>query len=333
MIEGQKRFTCSSCLVVFPGFEEQRAHYQAEWHRFNLIRKVKGHPPVTEAQYAEYLSKLDSNSQPEPIHKQPKRASDPLHLPKSEEEAERIYASRLEKKLDLESDCIFCSSHKSTTFAENLEHMTIGHGLYIPDLEYLCDLRGLMEYLAEKVAVGFCCLYCEERRSPFQSLEAVRRHMADKSHLRIRFDDDGTSELSEFYNWDRQQQACAPGLADSDWSDVDEEAAESDALVTPDGTELVLPSGSMRIGNRAYSRYYRQRLGHDSDDELEAGGLARSRALRRYEKPEDRLLAVARHSSEEKRDQKFELSRRLEQELALGVKANKLQPHFRLQIR
>ncbi len=52
--------------------------------------------------------------------------------------------------------------------------MTTIHSFFIPDIEYLQDLDGLVSYLREKTTVGAVCLYCER---PFSSLEAVQAHM------------------------------------------------------------------------------------------------------------------------------------------------------------
>ncbi len=55
--------------------------------------------------------------------------------------------------------------------------MTIEHGLFIPDLEYLIDCQGLIKYLAEKVSVGNLCLWCNGKGKAFHSMEAVQQHM------------------------------------------------------------------------------------------------------------------------------------------------------------
>lgn len=59
----------------------------------------------------------------------------------------------------------------------NLHHMTHSHGFFVPDLEYLSDLEGLISYLADKISVGFTCLYCNGKGKSFWSLEAVQTHM------------------------------------------------------------------------------------------------------------------------------------------------------------
>lgn len=46
------------------------------------------------------------------------------------------------------TDCLFCSHH-SHSLSKNVAHMTKEHGFFIPDIEYLVDLRGLVAYLGE----------------------------------------------------------------------------------------------------------------------------------------------------------------------------------------
>lgn len=51
------------------------------------------------------------------------------------------------------NDCLFCMHH-SHNFIKNLEHMTIVHSFFIPDIEYCSDLNGLLRYLGEKISDG-----------------------------------------------------------------------------------------------------------------------------------------------------------------------------------
>lgn len=47
-------------------------------------------------------------------------------------------------------------------------------------------------------------MYCNERCHPFKSLEAVKKHMEDKSHCEARYgdrDEDEEVELEEFYDY------------------------------------------------------------------------------------------------------------------------------------
>lgn len=44
---------CSSCMTSFEDAAQYRSHCKSEWHNFNLKRKVKSLPPVSEDEYKE----------------------------------------------------------------------------------------------------------------------------------------------------------------------------------------------------------------------------------------------------------------------------------------
>jgi pre-60S factor REI1 len=266
-----------------------------------------------------------------------------LYLDKdaTEEEIEAALQSKLSISRRLKpEDCIFCNQSLGS-FEENMEHMIEDHGLYIPDLDFVEDLPGLMAYLADKVGVAFCCLYCPVAVQPFQSLEACRRHMLDKGHLKIRFDEEGMQELADFYNWEEVQSDDD----DEDYIDIDEELEDGDEyddsvdeqegalIISPDETELILPSGK-RLGHRDYRRYYRQNL---------IQRVESSRPTRRSEhqaliaRMSDSYVAAGLMQPAEQRkfiiDQRRDAERKKEWDQRLGARNNGLQEHFRLQLR
>lgn len=169
------------------------------------------------------------------------------------------------------SSCLFCSN-ESSSIDQNLAHMASTHSFFIPDVEYLIDLPGFISYLGEKIAVGSACLYCSSRGKEFRSLDAVRKHMIDKSHCKIAYEsEEDRLEYSDFYDFSG---SYPPGNKsdEEDWEDVDE-IDQADEVVddlsetegSPDNQitygdtdyELVLPSG-VRIGHRSMRRYYAQ---------------------------------------------------------------------------
>ena len=98
--------------------------------------------------------------------------------------------------------CLFCAHTPSSTFEDNLTHMSSEHSFFIPDAEYLVDPTGLVTYLGEKVAVGNMCIYCNGRGREFRTLDAVRKHMVDKSHCKIAYDTEKDMlEMSDFYDF------------------------------------------------------------------------------------------------------------------------------------
>jgi pre-60S factor REI1 len=205
---------------------------------------------------------------------------------------QRLAASR--RRLQV-TDCLFCNS-AFPLLEENLTHMASTHSFFIPEAEYLIDLPGLIGYLGEKIAIGNACLYCNRhdgKGREFKNLDAVRKHMIDKSHCKIAYSsEEDQLELGDYYDF-TSSYPDAKQPADDDegeWEDMDEEdeevaedaevidvegsseppdsdtAEEDDDEIPPSQvtygdshTELVLPSGA-RIGHRSMKRYYAQRF-------------------------------------------------------------------------
>lgn len=144
--------------------------------------------------------------------------------------------------------CLFCSM-VSTDFDTNLKHMTIAHGFFLPDIEYLEDAPGLVVYLAEKIE-DCICLYCNGRGKEYKSQNAVRKHMLDKGHCKMAYDEsENPQDLLRFYNF-------------GSMSEQDFEAATVDVVPNVED-EIVLESGN-RLGHRRFMRYYRQNLRRSS---------------------------------------------------------------------
>ncbi|KAJ2893996.1 pre-60S factor rei1 [Coemansia aciculifera] len=187
-----------------------------------------------------------------------------LHQATTEEEVIKL----LEKKkaaaprLSPDSDCIFCP-HQSTSFESNMEHMSLAHSLFVPDLEYIVDLRGLIKYLADKVSVANVCLHCNGRGRALQSLEAVRRHMLDKGHTKIAYETEiDILEISDFYDFSSTYPDAEEHDADMQLDLVKgggRQGMPSASCLEEEDGELVLPSGA-RIGHRSLQRYYKQAI-------------------------------------------------------------------------
>ena len=184
------------------------------------------------------------------------------------------------------TSCLFCPHHSSSV-EDNLTHMSVTHSFFIPDMEYLEDLQGLLTYLGEKVAVGNVCLFCNGKGREFRTIEAVWKHMSDKGHCKIAYDEEKDRlEISDFYDFSSSypdavkqgKKAAGPrrrsGSDEEEWEDVDDDGeadeivdeglsdAEEDLPVSQitygdTNYELVLPSGA-RIGHRSMRRYYAQ---------------------------------------------------------------------------
>ena len=220
-------------------------------------------------------------------------------------------------------ECLFCP-HVSEDMERSLKHMSYAHGFFIPDLEYLVDLKGLLEYLCYKVGEERSCLYCNTSRT-FYSTEAVQHHMVDKSHYKLFFEGDSALEYAEFYDYTKSY--SKPG--EEEGKSVEEDGD----LPVPDNTldvnedlELVLPSGS-KLSHRAMRHYYKQRLPtlEQRTSSVVTRLMAQYRAI-------GWKGAEGEVGKKRVMDETTRLRMQQRRQLKLATKANKQQPHFRPQV-
>eukprot|EP01087_Luapelamoeba_hula_P023775 TRINITY_DN8809_c0_g2_i2.p1 TRINITY_DN8809_c0_g2~~TRINITY_DN8809_c0_g2_i2.p1 ORF type:complete len:363 (+),score=70.46 TRINITY_DN8809_c0_g2_i2:28-1089(+) len=340
-------FTCNTCRMVYPDGESQRDHYRSAWHCFNLKRKVAGLGPVVESVFNEKVGQLKEAQNPRPVkHTAPTHTkSAPTsasndgpktnnttttpttsvqptnELPTIEEKnetsehqptEEELIQERLRTAKAIPTHVSFFDNHVSADVESNLEYMRKHYGLFIPEIDYLVELDGFMEYLGQKVGIGYACLWCQKE---FRSMTAAQRHMVDKSHCKISFYDH-EEEFEDFYDFSKGE---------------DEENGKGKELVTVEdddaplvhltstGGELVLPSGTA-IGHRSLRIYYKQRLrGEDTRLCVLANKLAHQYRDLGYE---THLASRLHHETKAHH-------RAMDSSMRLGIKANKLPKYMR----
>ncbi|KAL1924791.1 uncharacterized protein VTP21DRAFT_4445 [Calcarisporiella thermophila] len=333
---------CVACGKVYSSENAYNNHLQSRKHK------------EAEIKYEQRVSKNGQETEarkPAEAREQPKDASTlekkpvPQAITEATTEAEML--DIIDKKIEAavrleETDCLFCT-HQSSTFEKNIEHMTVSHSFFIPDIEYLVDLSGLIKYLGEKISVGNLCIYCNGRGRQMNSLEAVRKHMADKGHWKIAYDtEDDVVEIADYYDFS----SSYPDAMETDGDGV-ELPSTGGVQLAEDEMELILPSGN-RIGHRSLHRYYKQSL---RPTQLERDSAAIGHLITHYEnegmvgsesggnkrkQPRARGLLSDRAYNEihirKTHDQFRERRNHLDFDSRIGCKANKLQRHFRAQI-
>ncbi|XP_076929794.1 cytoplasmic 60S subunit biogenesis factor REI1 homolog 1-like [Bidens hawaiensis] len=159
------------------------------------------------------------------------------------------------------TSCFMCDKeHK--TIESCMVHMHKHHGFFIPDVEYLKDPSGLLTYLGLKVKRDYICLYCNSNCQPFNSLEAVRKHMVAKSHCKVHYGDDDEeeeAELEEFYDYSSSYvDANGNQLVSSDGTNngIELGSGGSELIITTVTDDII---STKAIGSREYLRYYRQK--------------------------------------------------------------------------
>uniref|UniRef100_A0A672FTA8 Cytoplasmic 60S subunit biogenesis factor ZNF622 n=1 Tax=Salarias fasciatus TaxID=181472 RepID=A0A672FTA8_SALFA len=228
------------------------------------------------------------------------------------------------------TDCLFCSHH-SRSLLKNVAHMTKVHSFFIPDVEFLVDLKGFVQYLGEKVGAGNVCLWCNEKGRSFYSTEAVQSHMTDKSHCKLFTDGDAALEFADFYDF----RSSYPDRKEGEDAVMDDDELPDDkALEYDDDTlELTLPSGA-KIGHRSLMRYYKQRFGAERAVALSHNRNAVGRVLRQY-----KALGwggdagKADFRSRTQKDMKYVQLMKSKWALKMGMNHNATrQKHFRCQV-
>ncbi|KAF0528296.1 C2H2 type zinc-finger-domain-containing protein [Gigaspora margarita] len=378
-IPRSKFYTCLACQVTFNTAQDQRNHYGTDWHRYNLKRKVVELPPVTynvfeqkvlaqQAQskdadekasfsaecasckktyYSEnaYANHLRSNK-----HKvaEIKAVQDGGVLAKKTTLSARKDEENMQEEFKLtEVDCLFCAQ-KSESFETNLTHMTRAHSFFIPEIEYLVDLQGLIKYLGEKISVKNLCLYCNGRGKGLKSFEAVRQHMMDKGHCKIAYErDEDIMEVSDFYDFTSsypvEEGSEEWENIDDEWEDIEEDNDDENDdvkilrgdLLNDDDIELILPSGA-RIGHRSLRRYYKQNLRPEENrDSIIINRLITQYGSNiDYHRRSGGVLLAKGHAKHAQYYIATFQDKRLHDDFdtRVGIKANKLQRHFRAQI-
>ena len=152
--------------------------------------------------------------------------------------------------------CLFCSQ-SFDSISDSTSHMHRQHGFFIPFPKQLASVDGLLQYLGEKVGIGHCCVYCSAR---YGSTSAVRQHMREKSHCKIRLDtEEDEEEYSDYYDFSATDKAG------------EGEARSGRRLAgMTDAGELLMTDGST-IGHRQYQRVYQQNVRvRDEEEETQA---------------------------------------------------------------
>lgn len=215
------------------------------------------------------------------------------------------------------NNCLFCSHHSRSLY-KNLQHMTAAHSFFIPDIEFVVDLKGLLLYLGEKVCQGFICLWCNDEKKTFQSLEATQQHMCDKGHCKILHEGKTLMEYYDFYDYS------------SSYPDNEELCVAIESNVLDDASfELVLPSGAT-IGHRSLAVYYKQSLNSTKNKQNTTQkkinkiishykGLGYTAENKEVIKKKARDIQYMHHVIKKYNTQ-------------LSFKANKMQHHFRHQV-
>ncbi|EJU04359.1 hypothetical protein DACRYDRAFT_48482 [Dacryopinax primogenitus] len=314
-----KDTTCEICKKVYGSEGAFRAHMTSKKHRENELQAAialsmkQQNGDIVEKKEEEQIDQVPSYRAPaDEVPSAPEAATTPkqphptraptTRTPQADDDmdTDEEVEQTLEEKLAAArthlspSSCLFCTVASSSMQA-NLDHMSSIHSFFLPDSEYLADISGLLGYLAEKVAIGNVCLYCNGRGRAFHSLHAVRKHMVGKGHCKLAYDtEEDRSELGEWYDFAKSytkkskkektakkvviEEEVEGGdeegdeeMGEQEWEDVSDDG-EADEIIEVSGSEVEDSSESdderpqITFGNTPYELVLPSgaRIGHRS---------------------------------------------------------------------
>jgi len=290
---------CTACRITLGSQEECKLHYKSEFHTYNIKRKLVKLEPVSYELFVQKKQESENLMKASNFAAKCTCCGKTFNSQKAYEEhvsskKKKPRSNQSEPEIHPLNSCLFCNL-MSESLDENLKHMLVTHGFFIPDIDYLMDLEGLINYLQAKIRGGFICLYCKIEG---RFAQAIQQHMIDKQHCFLNTVDD-EEEFSPFYNW-------------GDDATRDEIPAE----ITHTG-ELKLDSGKL-IGHKDYFRFYKQNYRPRN---------TRHRELLAILSEEYKSLPVQTSWKTHPEVHRHTQARMLSQ----GLKNNSLQHHFRSQ--
>lgn len=316
-----KSLHCQLCNKTFSSENAFSNHLSSKKHKdveANKANKAKKQESlITESQFSNNFKRKDSK-ETDPQNTESENAESLSHNgDDDDDEDDDIEEDTLEV-----TDCLFCPHH-SVSLEENLKHMTRSHSFFIPDLEYVVDLKGLVTYLCEKVGMGNMCLYCNDKGKSFFSLEAVQSHMVDKGHTKMNYEGDAVLEYADFYDFS----SSYPDYNPDEENEGDEiQGRESTLAVNEQTLELCLPSGA-KIGHRNMRHIYKQNLPPERSHHSKViqSIMADYKALGWH----GTIASAARQKVKDVRLRNIQQAKR---NVDISVKANRMQKHFRPQV-
>ena len=316
-----KSLHCQLCNKTFSSENAFSNHLSSKKHKdveANKANKAKKQESlITESQFSNNFKRKDSK-ETDPENTESENAESLSHNgDDDDDEDDDIEEDTLEV-----TDCLFCPHH-SVSLEENLKHMTRSHSFFIPDLEYVVDLKGLVTYLCEKVGMGNMCLYCNDKGKSFFSLEAVQSHMVDKGHTKMNYEGDAVLEYADFYDFSSSYPDYNP---DKENEGDEIQGRESTLAVNEQTLELCLPSGA-KIGHRNMRHIYKQNLPPERSHHSKViqSIMADYKALGWH----GTIASAARQKVKDVRLWNIQQAKR---NVDISVKANRMQKHFRPQV-
>lgn len=247
-------FKCNTCKACFSSTLKVKDHYKGDWHILNSKRRANGLLPLKRDEF----KLLKEHAKPKVSPKKETASlsslkadySTDLNNNTNPQEKEEVVEPKASPAPRLGTNISIFDDKEFETMDECVQYMCEQFGFFIPDIEYMSNLEGLLTYLGEKVKCGGFCLYCQKQLQPGW---ATMNHMVDKSHCKLAYTEDvDLEEYEDFYDFS----ASHEGEDEDVELDEDGNIIETKMEISNIG-ELILPSGRT-VGHRDFRLYYKQ---------------------------------------------------------------------------
>ena len=203
---------CNTCKAAFSGIEKVKEHYRSDWHILNSKRRANNLAPLSKSDFKAVAKAQPTKKAPvtniisedftlqaigAPTHptaaKETKSNESNMDSDHDDEEENDF------EELPLGPSISIFDNKEFDTVDDCVTYMAETFGFFIPDVEYLVDLEGLLGYLGEKVKLGGLCLCCQKQCKPGRPCQ---NHMKDSSHCKIAFEEGiDLDEYEDFYDY------------------------------------------------------------------------------------------------------------------------------------
>ncbi|CDW85331.1 zinc finger protein 622-like [Stylonychia lemnae] len=212
---------CYPCKKTFKSMEQLDQHQNSKNHKKNdKIYKAQNANPLENSQQSSMFENLtkdnlskhlnDDKSQEINLSKSdhPNDHNDSHNLDPTRDHQEQqekqkmkddMNDSKLPQRTSLDTlrICLFCNKELGGV-KKCLDHMRSAHSFFILDIDCCINLKGLLTYIAERIQLGYLCLFCNKM---FKNSRRCQQHMMDKSHCFMSVNDEHEYQL--FYDFSK----------------------------------------------------------------------------------------------------------------------------------
>ncbi|KAI9889057.1 MAG: hypothetical protein M1814_005846 [Vezdaea aestivalis] len=190
---------CDSCDSVYKSHNAYESHLASRKHQLNAAA-AQGKTPKQQIPPSRIAGRTDHQVSEATASLKDVRITPVMSNVNADEKHVIMPASSSMSNLPIDPNiiCLFCN-YRSPNQKLNVNHMSVQHSMFIPELEFIVDLDGLLAYLSIKVRDDNQCISCNSLK---KSRTALQDHMRDSGHCKIAYEtEEEQLEIGDFYDF------------------------------------------------------------------------------------------------------------------------------------